>query len=640
MAEKYSEGKAYKVIAVIIGEYSTADPAGYMKLIADTCVKHHCRAIFFATKTDLYYGNKNDKLEQELFTLIAVGRFDAILILTETFKGKNLFEDLIARAKEAHTPVFAIDRELPGCINVTFDYKNAFRQVMEHMIGVHGYRKINFMNGRQNDVYSQERLDAYREVLEEHGILYDPKRVYYGEFWELPTVREMERMMQDWDELPDAIVCANDSMAIAVNDFLKKKGIRVPEDVATCGFDGMKIGEYCSPRITTGEHNVEGLILKVYDCLEHLEEAQKKKCYKVEHRLIIGCSCGCDGLKPYLVSSEMVRMKDELHREIEFQNSMNEMIPVLTYNVSFPDAINAVFDRVKPVYYDKIWLCSNIDEPSEQTVYRQKPDMWEQLGNPSENIYSDKLWVIYSERKKAQAQIEQNNLVSREDLIPDLPEILDENASVLVTSMHLSEYTTGYMAMTCDMNQLWVSAYSSFITGFRYIIELHKSQARILHAYMSDPLTGLYNRLGFFECVRQLLELHTSGKLALISMDLDGLKYINDNFGHAMGDEAIAAFGHMIELSATGRLSTRIGGDEFLVTVFDENAQQIAETIADKLREKIKAYNQTRQKPYHLEASIGIYTDEIQGNSLDLFMKKADELMYQNKQQHKHRRRD
>lgn len=640
MASKYGEKKDYKVIAVVTGEFSAIDPAQYLEIIAETCKQNHCRAVFFATKTDLYYGNKNDELESHIFDLICVERFDAVVILVETFKGRNRFDALIARANAAGTPVIAVDRELPGCVNVMFDYREAFRQVMEHMVADHGYRRINFMNGRKDDVYSDERLEVYREVLEEHGIAYDDRRVYYGQFWEKPTHREMERMLQEWEELPEAIVCANDAMAIAVNDFLKKKGYRVPEDVATTGFDGLKLGEYCSPRITTGVHDVRELIGQVYDCVWNMGRAKEQKNFYVSGKISIGCSCGCDGLKPYQVGTEMVRMRDELHRESEFLNSMNEMIPVLTYDTTFEDAINAVFERVKPVYYDKIWLCSNLAEEEETGVYQQKQDRWEQLGNSSKTIYSDKLWWIYSDRSENTVQMAEENSVNREDLIPHLPEVLDMYSTVLVTAMHLSEETTGYMAMACDMKKFWVSAYSAFITSFRYIIELKKEQAKVLHAYMSDPLTGLYNRLGFFECMKHLLKQHTEGNLALISMDLDGLKYINDTFGHAVGDEAIGTFGRMIRESATGRLSTRIGGDEFLVTVFDEQAQQIAEGIAQKLREQLVSYNKDAHRPYVLEASIGIYTDCIQAHSIDFFMKKADALMYRNKQQHKNRRRD
>ena len=640
MASKYGEKKDYKVIAVVTGEFSAIDPAQYLEIIAETCKQNHCRAVFFATKTDLYYGNKNDELESHIFDLICVERFDAVVILVETFKGRNRFDALIARANAAGTPVIAVDRELPGCVNVMFDYREAFRQVMEHMVADHGYRRINFMNGRKDDVYSDERLEVYREVLEEHGIAYDARRVYYGQFWEKPTHQEMERMLQEWEELPEAIVCANDAMAIAVNDFLKKKGYRVPEDVATTGFDGLKLGEYCSPRITTGVHDVRELIGQVYDCVWNMGRAKEQKNFYVPGKISIGCSCGCDGLKPYQVGTEMVRMRDELHRESEFLNSMNEMIPVLTYDTTFEDAINAVFERVKPVYYDKIWLCSNLAEEEETGVYQQKQDRWEQLGNSSKTIYSDKLWWIYSDRSENTVQMAEENRVNREDLIPHLPEVLDMYSTVLVTAMHLSEETTGYMAMACDMKKFWVSAYSAFITSFRYIIELKKEQAKVLHAYMSDPLTGLYNRLGFFECMKHLLKQHTEGNLALISMDLDGLKYINDTFGHAVGDEAIGTFGRMIRESATGRLSTRIGGDEFLVTVFDVQAQQIAEGIEQKLRDQLVSYNKDAHRPYVLEASIGIYTDCIQEHSIDFFMKKADALMYRNKQQHKNRRRD
>ena len=128
--------------------------------------------------------------------------------------------------------------------------------------------------------------------------------------------------------------------------------------------------------------------------------------------------------------------------------------------------------------------------------------------------------------------------------------------------------------------------------------------------------------------------------MSLISMDLDGLKYINDTYGHAMGDEAIATLGHIIGENSIRCLSTRIGGDEFLIAIFHDKAADIASHIVDQIRLQVEEYNRTEQKCYTLEVSIGTYTDDIDGKTLDIFMKKADDLMYQNKSQHKNRRRD
>ncbi|WP_455721904.1 diguanylate cyclase [Agathobacter sp.] len=640
MSEKYSKNTAYKVIAVVIGGLYSVETQQYMKTISDSCKEYNYRWIFFATKTDLFYGNKNDQLEQQIFDLINVSKFDAIVILTETFKSARLFDDLIQRSIKAGTPVFAVDRDMKDCISVMFDYKAAFKQVVRHMVEDHGYRDVCFMNGRRNDVYSEERLDAFKEVLAENDIPFDSKRVYYGDFWEVPTISEMQRMEREWGKMPQAIICANDSMAIAVNGYLREKGYQVPRDVATSGFDGMQISQYCTPRLTTCFHDISNLITRVCECLSDMSQVPADAKYTSSHPMTIGESCGCHGSKPIDIGNEMVNMKSDLYREIEFENSMNEMIPVLTYDASFEDAMKNIFERIHPIKYKNMWICSNIADPSQHTAYSFKQSSWERMGNPSKNIYSDYLWTISDDQAAGTFNLDASQIVSRDDLIPDINSILDTSNTILITSMHLSDHTTGYMAVTFDIKDFWVSAYSTFLTSFCYIIELHKTQARLMQAYMFDPLTGLYNRAGFFDQINKTLAQYTKGNMSLISMDLDGLKYINDTYGHAMGDEAIAALGHIIGENSNRCLSTRIGGDEFLIAIFHDNAADIASHIVKQIRLQVEKYNRTEQKCYTLEVSIGTYTDDIDGKTLDIFMKKADDLMYQNKSQHKNRRRD
>ncbi len=640
VSEKYSQNKDYKVIAVVTGGLYSVETQQYMKTISDTCKKYNYHWIFFATKTDLFYGNKNDQLEQQIVDLINVSKFDAVVILTETFKSSCLFDDLIKRSVKAGTPVFAVDRDMKDCISVMFDYKTAFKQVVTHMIEDHGYREVCFMNGRRNDVYSEERLDAFKEVLAENDIPFDPKRVYYGDFWEVPTIKEMERMEREWDKMPQAIICANDSMAIAVNEYLKQKGYHIPQDIATSGFDGMQISQYCTPRLTTCFHDISNLIIKVCECLSDMSQIPSDAKYTSSHPMTIGESCGCHGSKSIDIGAEMVNMKSDLYREIEFENSMNEMIPVLTYDASFEDAMKNIFERIHPIKYKHMWICSNIADPSQHAAYSFKQSNWERMGNPSKNIYSDYLWTISDDQDAGTFSLDTSQVVSRDDLIPDINSVLDSNNTILITSMHLSDHTTGYMAVTFDIKDFWVSAYSTFLTSFCYIIELHKTQARLMQAYMFDPLTGLYNRAGFFDQINKTLAQYTKGNMSLISMDLDGLKYINDTYGHAMGDEAIATLGHIIGENSIRCLSTRIGGDEFLIAIFHDKAADIASHIVDQIRLQVEEYNRTEQKCYTLEVSIGTYTDDIDGKTLDIFMKKADDLMYQNKSQHKNRRRD
>ena len=106
-----------------------------------------------------------------------------------------------------------------------------------------------------------------------------------------------------------------------------------------------------------------------------------------------------------------------------------------------------------------------MEDEKEQTVYRQKPDMWERLGNPSVQIYSDQLWWIYSEREKKEVQMDETNRVRRENLIPDAEKVLDQNDILIVTTMHLSNETTGRISLR--------QASVSIPTGYRAIRWTH-----------------------------------------------------------------------------------------------------------------------------------------------------------------------
>ena len=80
------------------------------------------------------------------------------------------------------------------------------------------------MAGVPNNSFSDERLRVFKQVLLENNVTFEPKRIYYGYFWETPTMEAMDKMLEDEDELPEAIICANDMMAITVCDILVEKG--------------------------------------------------------------------------------------------------------------------------------------------------------------------------------------------------------------------------------------------------------------------------------------------------------------------------------------------------------------------------------------------------------------------------------
>ena len=130
---------------------------------------------------------------------------------------------------------------------------------------------------------------------------------------------------------------------------------------------------------------------------------------------------------------------------------------------------------------------------------------------------------------------------------------------------------------------------------------------RLEDIYMKDALTGLYNRHGYDRLVEPLLNRALSENLPLTAflIDMDGLKHINDTYGHGEGDFAIRVLGQAIESTAAeGDICARFSGDEFyLLTagLTEKDAKKRAQSIAAYLQN----YNKLSGKPYDISCSCG-----------------------------------
>ena len=171
--------------------------------------------------------------------------------------------------------------------------------------------------------------------------------------------------------------------------------------------------------------------------------------------------------------------------------------------------------------------------------------------------------------------------------------------------------------------------------ALHYAVERHRLQEELRAAAITDELTGLYNRKGFFTLARQQLMVahrRQSGCL-LLSADLDGLKRINDTFGYQEGDQALIEIAYI--LRGTFRQSdvvARIGGDEFVVLAIDAQKAQ-TETLTARLQENLDRWNREPNRGYRLSLSSAVVEyDPTSPCSLEELLNRGDRLIYQRKQ--------
>ena len=177
-----------------------------------------------------------------------------------------------------------------------------------------------------------------------------------------------------------------------------------------------------------------------------------------------------------------------------------------------------------------------------------------------------------------------------------------------------------------------------FIFQIEDVTERKRAEGAIKTLSLVDELTGLYNRRGFMAFSEQhLISVQRANKsLMVVYADLDGLKQINDSFGHKEGDRALIKTAELLrETFRSSDILGRLGGDEFTVFAAVEPEGGV-ETVMARLNDKFQRYNSQNASPYRLSISVGLafmHPDETQ--TVEELMAQADESMYTNKRQRK-----
>lgn len=165
------------------------------------------------------------------------------------------------------------------------------------------------------------------------------------------------------------------------------------------------------------------------------------------------------------------------------------------------------------------------------------------------------------------------------------------------------------------------------------IVERLKAEAEIRQLSLTDELTQLYNRRGFFLLAEQQLKIarRTQSPCFLLFADLDGLKQINDGLGHEVGDRVITDAAKLLKQTfRDADIVARIGGDEFVV--FISNCSDHKDDFHVRLQANIDHFNQEDDRSYQLSMSVGIQFCTVREDiSLEHLLAEADKLMYEHK---------
>lgn len=233
--------------------------------------------------------------DEESWRRSPVGEHNADGMLV--FVGSTDEEELL-RNRQRDFPMVLLFFEGPrsaGIPNVGFDNAAGLRQVVEHLVNVHGRRRIVFVRGPVGNVDSDEREATFRQTAERLGIPIDPSLFVRGDF----TAPGGERTIQTLVEqgIPfDAVFTGDDEAATGVLAALRRANLRIPEDVAVVGFDDLPFAAHLNPPLTTVHAAVEQAgFLAATKLLSILGGVAPAVATRLPVKLVIRRSCGCQG---------------------------------------------------------------------------------------------------------------------------------------------------------------------------------------------------------------------------------------------------------------------------------------------------------------------------------------------------------
>jgi diguanylate cyclase (GGDEF)-like protein/PAS domain S-box-containing protein len=226
-----------------------------------------------------------------------------------------------------------------------------------------------------------------------------------------------------------------------------------------------------------------------------------------------------------------------------------------------------------------------------------------------------------------------------------LPSLLGGHAELGKVLLEKQPFNSLEMELKTPRGARWISIAGDPIVdtagrfeGFRGvgsdITEIRQTQERLTHLANVDVLSGLPNRGRVRQLLGEALRAATTGNVpcAIMFLDLDGFKPVNDTFGHPKGDAVLRAVAKRLvdEVGADGNVG-RMGGDEFAIVIADAQSRRKVEKMADRIIQSIKEPYLIDQTEIRIGVSIGCAFGPIDGATVDDLILKADLALYQAK---------
>lgn len=564
-------------------------------------------------------GNENCFLqEHRIYKLPDVTQFDGVLIAINSVGTEGMVKDLVEECHRLQKPIYSIDQRFDGVCLAGIDNRESMYKIVEHMITEHGCKVFNYLGGPKDHAENKQRFQGFCDCLKDYKIEIDPKRVSHRSFLMSDGGRAYNAWAEENLHVPDVVICANDEMALGYTMVAREHNIIVPHDLKVTGFDNMIDGQKNFPSITSVKRNWEELGYQSASMLIQMAQGKGLACdFYISGDVVQNESCGCHAGERSARDAYVELYKENKYYEVkeEIQRNVRQLLCECHDEKELQQSLNRATEMSE---ISEMAVCINENWSDE---------------NPTTD-YADYVRVLCGNEKEI--------ICTKKQLIPSKWLKEDEEPSIYIFgALYCGKKPSGYAVMHYQPDFLPERKHKTLLESIGLSLdsilrreELNQSNQRLSELYVRDSLTGLYNRFGYKKEGFTFFEKH-HGEVYLAYFDIDGLKKINDTYGHAYGDIAISGLAKAIsQVFSNDQICVRMGGDEFLV-IGALSEHRDMEMVKSLLDEKLSIISEEQKMPISIKASVGFLENKEQSDNLEELVKKADKIMYDIKQKRK-----
>ncbi len=405
--------------------------------------------------------------------------FAGIIILKDTIQtagAVRLLEDRLHNTYDG--PVLVIDAASDYFPSQFIDGYQSVRMITRHLIEKHGLKDIAFLSGKKWHRHSQERQSGFEDEMKEHGLEVPEYRIIQGDFWYKSGERCVDYLYASEHKLPEAIVCANDQMAIGVCKAFEQRGIRVPEDIIVVGSDSSMEGQmspksitsYLTPATEFGQYAVDWILDK--------KAGKEPEKFIGQAKLMAGESCGC--CDPAMPDFSLKRKiwDTEISKE-GYESVNNTMFENLMIQNDVRDYISMVYSyayQIEDAASFHLCLSNSINylDHAEATFSSR-------TGYPEKMIYA----VRYTESRISNIA-GTDETFETEKMLPDLFEKHELPTSYFFTPVFFEDMNYGYAVVSFnhagtynEKYRRWIGTVSRGIESLRRNLLITEQQVRL-----------------------------------------------------------------------------------------------------------------------------------------------------------------